>query len=211
MSSLFQLKFRPNIRSISVIAVLNSIINYLIYFNKEVDIGYVVPIIAILITFLYLTAVVKVPTIWSLVVSVVGGTVAPLVVQLGIVFGSFGFFMPSELKEHIWRNYAIDITSGLIYCLVSFLLYSRGWSFKFDFEKIRLKWEHHIVITITVCSALCLPVAIIVTHINELTLNLTFLSVSSFLMFVFLLGYAIKKEQDEIKFLKPIKEVKVYD
>jgi hypothetical protein len=204
MSILFQLKIRRHIQTILIISVLNSIINYLIYFNA--DIGYMVPIISVLITFLYLAAVLKIPMIWSFIVTVTGGLIVPLIIQLGIIFGSAGFFVPSALRKYIWRNHALDITSGLIYVLVAFLLYNRGWSFQFDFEKIRLKWERYIIITVASCAALCLPVTIVVTHFNDVTLNLTFLSVSSFFVFLFLLGYAVKKENTEANFLKEVKE-----
>jgi len=209
MSALFQLRIRKHVKAITVISVFNSIINYLVYFNKEADIGYVVPLISILITFLYLTAVVKIPTIWSFLVTVSGGLIIPLVVQLGIIFGSFGFFAPVELKENIWRNYALDITSGIVYVLITAGLYFMGWGFTFDFEKIRIKWERLIVITISICASLCLPITIILTHVNDFTLSLTFLCISSFLVFVFLLGYAVKKEQDEIKFLSQTEEVNI--
>jgi hypothetical protein len=202
MSALFQLRFRRHVWTITVLSLLNSIINYLIYFHIE-GLGYMVPIISVLITFLYLAVVVKIPTIWSFVVTVAGGVIFPLVIQLGIIFGSLGFFAPSELRDHIWKNYALDITSGLIFGILAFFLYFQGWGFKFDFEKIRLKWERYIVITISTLAILCLPAAIAFTHINNFTLNLTFLSISSILVFIFLLGYSIKKERDEIKLLKP--------
>jgi hypothetical protein len=150
---------------------------------------------------------VKIPTIWSFIVTVTGGTIVPMMIQLGIILESFGFFSPTALKEHIWRNYAIDVMSGIIYCLLSALLYSRGWSFKFDFEKIRFKWERRLILILTVCATICLPATIVFTHINKISLNLTFLFLSTLLLFSFLLGYAVKKEQDETKLLKPIKEV----
>ncbi|MGG1071279.1 hypothetical protein ABE178_15765 [Priestia megaterium] len=211
MSALFQLRVRRHFNKIAVVSLLNSIINYLVYFNTDAKIGYVVPIISVLITFLYLTAVVKIPTIWSLMVTVSGGLILPLVVQLGIIFSSFGFFMPAELKQHIWRNYALDITSGLVYSLIAVLLYLKGWGFTFDFEKIRFKWERNLVIGISICASLCLPSTIIFTHISAITPSLTFLSISSFFVFVFLLAYALKKEHDEIQFLKPIEEVNKHD
>ncbi|MFE4029278.1 hypothetical protein ACFX4N_24310 [Priestia sp. YIM B13551] len=211
MSALFQLRFRLYFPVVLVITILNSIINYLVYFNKEADLGYIVPIIAMVIAFLYLAAVVEIPIIWSFVVTITGSVIVPLVVQLGILSCSFGFFMPSALKEHIWRNYALDITSGLIFVLVTWILHTLGWGFKFDFEKIRLKREKWLVITIATCSVFCFPAAIVFTHINNVTLSLTFLSISSILVFLFLLGYATKKERDEIKYLKPIMEVEKHD
>jgi len=208
MSMLFQLRFRKHIWTIAFISVLNSVINYLVYFNPaELKMGFIVPLISVLITFLYLSAVVKIPTLWSFVVTVTGGIVIPIVIQLGITFGSLGYFMPHELKHHIWRNYALDTISGLACCLVAFLLYIRGWSFRFDFDKLRFKWERFVVITISVLASISLPTTIILTHIHDITIALTFLSISSFLAFVFLLGYALKKEKDENEFLNTFKEV----
>ena len=43
----------------------------------------------------------------------------------------------------------MDITSGFSYALLAFVLYSQEWTFKFDFEKIRFKYEKYIVIGIS--------------------------------------------------------------
>lgn len=206
MSALFQLKFQPHIGKILIITVLESIFNYMIYFNN--DIGYVIPLVGVLITFLYLTAVAKVPMLWSLVVTITGSLLVPLVIQIGILFGSFGFFMPDALKEHLWRNYALDILSGFIYSLIAIILYAGKWGFKFNHDSFRFKQEKWIVVTIAVCSAFCLPITIVLTHLNNGILNLAFLSTTSFLVFLFLLGYALKKEQVEIELIKPTMEVK---
>ena len=207
MSALFQLRLRKHLGKIVVLSILISLINYLLLFNGAVKIGFISPIFSILVTFLYLSAIVRIPTIWSFVATVTGGNIAPLVVQLAIIFASFGFFSPSELKEHIWRNYALDTTSGIVFCLVAFLLYFQGWSFKFDFEKIRFKWERYIVIIISLVAAVVFPATLIYTRINDFTLSLTFLSGCSFIIFIFLLGYAVKKEREEIKSLNSYKEV----
>lgn len=208
MSALFQLRIRKHMRTIVIISILNSIINYLVYFNTgESHLGFVVPLLSVLITFLYLSAVVKVPTLWSFIVTVTGGIVLPVLIQLGITFGSLGYFMPNELKDHIGRNYGLDTVSGLVSCLIAFILYIRGWSFRFDFDKLRFKWERVVVITISILASISMPTTIILTHIHDINIALTFLSISSFLAFLFLLGYALKKEKDENEFLNSYKEV----
>ncbi|MEH7210255.1 hypothetical protein V7094_29290 [Priestia megaterium] len=212
MLILLKLRFRKHIKTIIVVSILNSIINYLVYFNTgHIHLGFIVPIISVLITFLYLSAVTKVPTLWSFIVTVTGGIVVPVVIQLAITFGSLGYFMPNELKNHIDRNYALDTISGVICCLVAFILYTRGWSFRFDFDKLRFKWERITVITISVLASISLPTAIVVLNIHDITKGLTFLCISSFLAFVFLLGYALKKEKDENDYLNPFKEVRHHD
>lgn len=202
MSALFQLRIRRYLKTITVVAFFNSLINYLVYFNTEASLAPVVPLISVLLIFLYLTAVVKIPSIWALAVTALGGLIGPLVLQLTISFSSFGFFTPSELKAHIWRNYALDTTSGVVYVLIALFLSIKGWGFTFDFEKIRFKWERYIVIGISICATFCLPLAIIFSYYDSISLSLTFLSISSFIVFVFLLSYSFKKENDEIKFLK---------
>ncbi|MGE7726923.1 hypothetical protein [Bacillus cereus] len=184
-------------------------INYSIYFNNDHDgLGYIVPIIGIVIAFLYLAAVEKVPVIWSLIVSVAGGVIIPLIIQIAIIYCSFGFFSPTELKAHIWRNYAMDITSGFVYGMVAFILYSQDWSFKFDFEKIRFKREKHLVIGISLFGAVYVPATFFISHLRDIDLNLAFLAICSSLLFILLLSFAIKKEKSEIQYTKPITEVK---
>lgn len=209
MCALFRLRFHKHITIISVISFLSSLINYSIYFNKDHDgLGYIVPIIGMVIAFLYLAAVEKVPVIWSLIVTVAGGVIIPLIIQIAIIYCSFGFFDPSELKEHIWRNYAMDITSGFVYGMLAFVLYSQDWSFKFDFEKIRFKREKHLVIGISLFGAIYVPASVFITQIRDIDLNLVFLAVCSSLLFILLLFFAIKKEKSEVQYTKPITEVK---
>ncbi|MGH1107414.1 hypothetical protein [Bacillus paranthracis] len=209
MCSLFRLRFHRNITIVSVISFLSSLINYSIYFNKDHDgLGYIVPIIGMVIAFLYLAAVEKVPVIWSLIVTVAGGVIIPLLIQIAIIYCSFGFFSPTELKAHIWRNYAMDITSGFVYGAMAFVLYSQDWSFKFDFEKIRFKREKHLVIGVSLFGAIYLPASFFISHLRDIDLNLAFLAICSSLLFIFLLSFAIKKEKSEVKYTKPITEVK---
>ncbi|PFP65237.1 hypothetical protein COK00_11495 [Bacillus cereus] len=209
MCALFRLRFHKHITIISVISFLSSMINYSIYFNKDHDgLAYIVPVIGMVIAFLYLAAVEKVPVIWSLIVTVAGGVIVPLIIQIAIIYCSFGFFDPSELKEHIWRNYAMDITSGFVYGMLAFVLYSQDWSFKFDFEKIRFKREKHLVIGISLFGAIYVPASVFITQIRDIDLNLAFLAVCSSLLFILLLFFAIKKEKSEVQYTKPITEVK---
>lgn len=193
---------------ILIISILSSIINFLIYFNQDIGIGYIVPILGVLVSFLYLTAILKIPTFWSFIITVTGGIIAPMVIQLVIVYGSFGYFLPTELQEHINRNYILDITSGVIFTIIAAVLYVQGWSFKFDFDTIRFKWERYVVMTIAALAAISLPITIVWTRLSHITLSLAFLSISSFLIFFILFGYALKKEKDENRFLKPVKEVR---
>ncbi|MDA1977128.1 hypothetical protein PDL67_11360 [Bacillus cereus] len=209
MCSLFRLRFHRHIIIISVISFLTSVINYSIYFNKQHDgLGYLVPIIGMVISFLYLAAVEKVPVIWSLIVTVAGGVIIPLLIQIAIIYFSFGFFSPAELKSHIWRNYAMDITSGFVYGTLAFILYSQDWNFNFDFEKIRFKKEKHLVIGISLFGAIYLPATFFMSHVRGSDVNLTFLAISSSLLFVILLLFAIRKEKPKIQYTKPITEVK---
>ncbi|MGG1916097.1 hypothetical protein ABFY54_29270 [Priestia megaterium] len=208
MSVLFELRLRRYAGIIIGLSMANSFINYLVYFCGASKVSFFVAIIGVLIPFLYLSIIVRVPIVWSLLATVFGGTVLPLIIQLVIVFSSFGFLSPGALKEHIWRNYALDITSGIVFGLVAFALYSRGWHFKFDFEKIRIKSERYIVIAISLFAALFFPATLVYSDLNKFSLSLTLLSVCSFTVFGFLLGYAIKKERDEMKSLSSHREVK---
>ncbi|MGM2632423.1 hypothetical protein [Bacillus cereus group sp. Bce040] len=209
MCALFRLRFHRHITIISIISFLSSVVNYSIYFNKQNDgLGYLVPIIGMVISFLYLSAVEKIPVIWSLIVTVAGGVIIPLLIQIAIIYCSLGFFSPSELKAHIWRNYAMDITSGFVYGMLAFVLYSQEWNFNFDFEKIRFKREKHLVIGISLFGAIYLPASFFMSHVRGIDLNITFLAISSSLLFVILLFFAIRKDKPEIQYTKPMTEVK---
>lgn len=102
----------------------------------------------------------------------------------------------------------MDITSGFSYALLAFVLYSQEWTFKFDFEKIRFKYEKYTVIGISLVAAIVLPASMFMTHVKGTDLNLIFLTISSTLVFILLLIFSIRKERTEKQFDKTIKEVK---
>ena len=96
MSSLFQLKIKRHLPKIIVLSIFISLINYVAYFNHSLHTGFLVPIIGVLVSILYLAVIVRVPLIWSLISTVTGNVVITLVIQLAILVASFGFFSPMK-------------------------------------------------------------------------------------------------------------------
>jgi len=196
---LFQLNFKKNIKIILLISFLVSAINYLLINAGEKIFA---SLLIVLVSFLYLMIMEKLSAFWSFVITMIGNVVIPLLIQVLIVISSLGFFAPIQLREHIERNYFLDILSGISYILIALLIHSQGWNFSFDFKRVQIKSEKYAVIAISFCGAILLPVTITIAHIKKIHLDMFLLTISVFVLFFLLFGYAIKKEKEEMIFLK---------
>ncbi|MCC3376872.1 hypothetical protein [Cohnella sp. REN36] len=171
---------------LAVIALTN-LQNFFI--REEFLLSSVAPIINILIAAFFLNLVVRIPIIWSTILSIVG-FVGIALIQSGIIFFSHGFFSLDEAQLHLWKQYAVQCLTGLIGFSAGWTLYKFGYGFSFDFDKLRLKWEH-----VAVVALICVFIATIgaMMYFREVFLNL--------LVFVFallaILLYSFKKEDAE--------------
>ncbi|MBB6675328.1 hypothetical protein [Cohnella nanjingensis] len=171
---------------LTVIGLIN-LQNYFI--REEFLLSSVAPVINILLTAFFLNLVVRIPIIWSTILSVVG-FVGIAVIQSGIIFFSQGYFSLDEAQVHLWKQYSVQCITGVIGFSVGWVLYKFGYGFSFDFDKLRLKWEHMAVLSLIAIFIVTIGVMM---YFREVFLNL--------LVFVFamlaILIYSFKKEDAE--------------
>ncbi|WP_249900434.1 hypothetical protein [Paenibacillus sp. PK3_47] len=155
--------------------------------RNELSLAFLVPLITILLFAAFFKVVVKIPLIWSVIVTVLG-YVAYAFLQTGfakLLFGSI-----AAAQEDISNGYLLQFASGLITILLSVGLYKIGMGFKFDFERLRFRFEDIFIIMLIVVFLISVSV---IFYYNDLFVNIVFFAA----VMMFLLYYAIRKETEE--------------
>ncbi|WP_211209336.1 hypothetical protein [Paenibacillus riograndensis] len=155
--------------------------------RNEFSLSYLVPLITILLFAIFFKVVVKIPLIWSVIVTVLG-YVAYAFLQTGLAKLLFGSIAVAQGDTS--NGYLLQFASGLITILLSVWLYKTGWGFKFDFERLRFKFEDILMVLLIVVFLVFVSV---IFYYNDLFVNILFFAS----VMMFLLYYAIRKEAEE--------------
>lgn len=181
--ALFRFKARDYIWEALVIVLLINLQSYVL--RNEFSLAYLVPLLTLCIfTFLF-SVVVKIPLVWSFVTTIFGYAIYAFL-QVGLVILLFGSITTAQSSTS--NGYLLQFASGSITILLSILLYKIGWGFKFDFEKLRFKFEDMLVI---VSIIVFLVLMTIIFYYNQLFMLILFFVTT----IVFLLYYAVWKER----------------
>jgi hypothetical protein len=155
--------------------------------RNELSLSHLVPLITILLFAVFFKAVVKIPLIWSVIVTVLG-YVAYALLQTGLAKLLFGSIAAAQ--GDLSNGYLLQFASGLITILLSVGLYKTGMGFKFDFERLRFKFEDVFMIILIVIFLVSVSV---IFYYNDLWVNIVFFAA----VMLFLLYYAIRRETGE--------------
>ncbi|CAM4423148.1 hypothetical protein [Paenibacillus tarimensis] len=143
----------------------------------------------LIVTALFFNTIIRIPMIWSLIMTVTG-FIGLGIIQTLIIFGSFGYFSIEEAAAHAWKTYTIQGVTGVIGFLIGWGLYRKRLGFTFDFDNIVIKGERLFVITII---GLFILAWIGMVLFENVYLNLFGLLIA---LLIFLV-YSIKKELAE--------------
>ncbi|WP_379161830.1 hypothetical protein [Paenibacillus sp. sgz5001063] len=153
--------------------------------RNNFDIGYLVPLVNMLIFIFLLTAIIKVPLIWSSII-VISGYLAFSMIQLTLILFLFGSISHSQTS--LLNEYYGQFISGFVSMALAWFLYKFGIGFTFDFEKLRSRWE---VVLMIGWILLFLLLFSLIMYKNETSWCLLFFPSA----FVFLMYYSMKKEK----------------
>lgn len=183
--TLFRYKIRDFFWEALVTGLLINLQSYVM--RNEFSLAYLVPIITIFIFVVFFKIFVRIPLIWSLVATVLGYVIYALI-QTGfanLLFGSIAAIADSK-----FNGYLLQCSSGGVTILASLFLYKIGMGFKFNFEKLRFRFEDIIMIAMIMFFLISVS---IVFYYNDMFVNIVFFVC----VMAFLLYYAIRKEQGE--------------
>mgnify|MGYP001281105552 CR=1 FL=1 len=105
------------------------------------------PLINIILLSVFICKIVRVPMIWSFVVSVSGYMVS-VVVQAGLVVLS-GYPL-AQLQSDSGKIYAIQTATSALLMIASYVLYKRGIGLSFQFKRLSFKSERAFVLFLIV-------------------------------------------------------------
>ncbi|AIQ29402.1 hypothetical protein P40081_15540 [Paenibacillus sp. FSL P4-0081] len=156
--------------------------------REELSLSPLVPLINIFLFTLLLKTVVRVPIIWSIIISITGYFLMVLI-QVGIVNLSFGLLTVDEIHASPVRGYLLQVLSGVIGIAILKIYNFFGGGFDFEFEKLKFKSETVIVYLMIIGTLL--SSAILLSRNNSF-LDVIFISIAV----LFFLFYATRKEKE---------------
>ncbi|MEC0182233.1 hypothetical protein P4H61_12155 [Paenibacillus peoriae] len=182
--SIFQVRLIPYLWPAIFVNLIMNIQSYLL--REGWSLSYLVPVINMLLFIFLLATVVKIPIVWSGIMTVTG-YFAYAVIQSVFLKMLFGSLLISELQDGSLKGYLLQSISAIAGLLISFMLYRKRIGFSSNFKKLKFKEEYGIVITLIILSLISTS---IVLYYNEVWLNMMFFALVS----GFFIYYTIGKE-----------------
>jgi len=168
-----------------LVMILANLQSYIM--RNELSLDFLAPLITVMIFVFLFSAIIKIPVIWSAICTIIGYMFYALIqtVYLTTVFGSINAIQTDPAK-----GYILQVLSGATGLLISWLMYRFGIGFKYDLEKLRIKFEHILLIALIIVVLILIA---ILFYLNRLWLHLLFFGIT----FGIFLYYAINTEERE--------------
>ncbi|AIQ54555.1 hypothetical protein [Paenibacillus sp. FSL R7-0331] len=181
--SLFRFKIQEFAWQSLVVVTLMNLQSFVL--RNELSLSYLVPFINIIFVTLLFAAIVRMPLLGALTVSIAGFVVFGLVqaVIALLLFGSI-----DGVGESAMNGYMLQIATAIIVLPMSWLLYRYGYGFSYSFEIFRFKNERTLLIVTIIAFMLAITA---VLYLNDLWFVIALFVLS----LMFFLKYAIQKEK----------------
>lgn len=183
--------FRFNLRKYLVPVIFTILLMNLQSYaiHEDTAFSFIVPVINLIFSTLFLLTIVKVPLLWAMFVGLLGYFAGGFL-QTSIIYLSLGNLSIAEVQSVPAKGYLLQTLTGFIGTYVGWILYKFGIGFSFEFEKLRLKWEKYIII-ILISSLIVLLGAMM--YFKNAVINLLAFMIS---MLVFLY-FSMRRESQE--------------
>lgn len=158
--------------------------NYII--REELSLGVFAPVMNLVITVLLLAVFIRIPILWSMVMTLTG-YVAFMIIQSLLVFLSSGYFFGKY--EVLWKIYMVQYLSGMIGIFLGWLLYRLGYGFSFSFERLRFRGERMFM---SLAMSIFLVTLTIIILYKNFFINLIIFGIMLFILLIF----SLRKELD---------------
>lgn len=156
--------------------------------REELSLSPLVPLINIFLFTLLLKTVIRVPILWSIIISITGYFLMVLL-QVAIVNLSFGELTVAEIHANPGKGYLLQFLSGAIGMSIIKIYNYFGGGFDFEFEKLKFKRESAVVYTMIGGTLL---LSAILLKKNNSFLDVIFISIAV----LFFLFYATRKDKE---------------
>jgi len=183
---LFRFNPRKYLVQISVMSVLMSLQSYLF---REYSLTFIAPLGFLICTILFLATVMRIPLIWSAVMAITG-YFSFAALQTLIVALSFGYLSVDEVQSVALKGYLLQTISAVLMYYTGIKLYRKGLGFTYEFERIRLRWERIVVVSL-ILSLFVVLGAIVIYNVIYINLAVFVICLVGFLF------YSFRKETDQ--------------
>lgn len=124
--SIFKVKMTPYLWQAIFVNLIMNMQSYML--REEFSLSYLVPVVNMLLFIFLLATVVKIPIVWSGIMTVTG-YFAYAVVQSVFLKVMFGNLPVSELQDGSLKGYLLQVVSAAVGLLISLMLYRKGIGF----------------------------------------------------------------------------------
>jgi len=185
--SIFRFPFMKFIWPIVLMITVTNLQSFFI--RDELQLTAISPIINVIITILFLAIFMRIPIVWSMVMTVTG-YISFALIQTLIVLLSDGYLSLSQIQDYSWKGYQLQLITGVVGMAIGWLLYKFGFGFSYEFEKLRFKWERVLIIVFLIGFLIGL---VIVMYFKVIFTNFLIFAIA---LFIFL-SYSLRKDQSE--------------
>ncbi|QTH44986.1 hypothetical protein J4772_11615 [Cohnella sp. LGH] len=158
--------------------------------RDEAGLASLSPVVNLLLLAIFVTIFVRVPLVWSFIMSIIGYAFSVLLQALIIVL-SLGALSIAATDESLDKGYLLQTITGAILFVLSYLSYKFGLGFAFNFERLRFKSERLLILTLIVAMGISVGFLFYYKIIYIIILTLLF-------MLLFFVYYAAQKEVESI-------------
>jgi hypothetical protein len=172
------------------ISVLMALLNYAIW--HEIDLGSWTPIIGLVLFTLFIFYTLRISLIGSLIVAVTGYA-SVILVQTAFLYGLqlANITTVAEVQAGGSDYYILSAVSSCTVLLLSYLLYKLGYGFSFSLNHFQVQHENMLILVFTVVAF------ILLSFLHLLKNKLYFVGLILFLIVLFLIFIALKKERTQ--------------
>ncbi|PWW37424.1 MULTISPECIES: hypothetical protein [Paenibacillus] len=181
--SLFRYKPYEHTWSALVVILLMNLQSFVL--RNELSMSNYAPLISMLIFIFFYAAVVRIPLIGSLIVTLAGFAGFGLI-QTGLVFILFGSVETAQ--STLSNGYALQTATAILVFLAARVPYRLGYGIPLEFEKLKFKFEE-IITSILMIVFLCAVSAML--YYNKIWLNIFLFAVT----LGYLLYFSAKKDR----------------
>jgi hypothetical protein len=170
----FYMRFLP----LLVIMVFQSFL-----LREEMFYPFLVPVVNIILFVLFITQIMKIPLIWSFIITILG-YFAFGIIQFSLIFVLFQTV--EKMSTNLLNGYILQCSTALLQVIVSIIMLKYRIGFVAEFEKLRFKKESYLIIIMISISL----IGIALVSISIYAMLIIMLS------FTFFLLYSIRKERE---------------
>lgn len=181
MVSIFRISPRPYIWQSLFLLLIMNLFSYLV---RAEDLSYLAPAMNTILYILIITVIMRIPILWSAIMAA-SGMILYTLLQAGVIltlYGSFSTDMQYSMQGTIVQIVSSILTFGIVYVLLYFHI-----GFTADFEKLRFKLEHILILIFIVGALITISMLM---YFN----NLYYMIIFTFLLGGVLIYYSVRKE-----------------